>query len=246
MKFLLTMLLFLGLVPGAQAGWERVSADTIRFSGDINPGSYKEFLEVSKGGYKNVVLQSFGGTPLTALKIAEDISKNNVKVEIDGYCFSACANYLALAGKTLVLPCDALLGWHGSPTLESDEEIARKNEMLDYPFELTRAYQKWVGEFRARENRFYRSVKVDPALLQDSVAVPSGENIKPKVSFTLDEESGEFSVTRSATLWIPLPDTLETYGVSTSGFCRRYTREDIKTILKQRGMSAIAFSSGRK
>jgi hypothetical protein len=246
MKFVLMMMLCLGFVPGAQAGWERVSADTIRFSGDINPGSYKEFLEVSKGGYKNLVLRSFGGTPLTALKIAEDISKNNVKVEIDGYCFSACANYLALAGKSLVLPCDALLGWHGSPTLETDEEIARKNQMLDYPVELTRAYQKWVGEFRARENAFYRSVKIDPALLRDSVEVPASENIKPTVRFTLDDESGELSVTRSATLWIPVPDTLETYGVSTRGFCRRYTHEDIKAILKQRGMSAITFSSGRK
>lgn len=230
----------------AYAEWGRVSDSTVRLSGDIQKGDFEKYLQIVKTGYSKLELQSFGGVPLTALKIAEDIAKRNVEVVIDGYCFSACANYLALAGKRLTVRCDSLLGWHGSPTNESDEEALRNSIAQGHPKELTTIYVKWISEFRDREQRFFKAVGVDYSLLRDSVIIPSTiKKAKPEVSFKFDQETAEISTTTTATAmsWIPTPDVLKRYGVKTSGFCQRYTHDDIQALLVKKGMTWMEFSS---
>lgn len=230
----------------AFAEWERVSDSTVRFSGDIQKGDFERYLQIAKAGYSRLELQSLGGVPLTALKIAEDVAKRNVEIVIVGYCFSACANYLALAGKRLTVPCDSLLGWHGSPTNESDDEATQSSIAKGHPKELTKIYVKWVSEFREREQRFYKMMGVDHSLLRNSIIIPSAtKKTKPEVRFKFDQETAEIALTTTATAmsWIPVPDVLETYGVHTSGFCRRYTHDDIQALLVKKGMNWMEFSS---
>lgn len=240
----LVCVLLLSVSGIAKAGWERTTESTIRLDGDIDADSYEQFMDVAKAGYSKVILRSFGGVPMTALRIAEEIAKHDAEIEIDSYCFSSCANYLALAGKHLTVPCESLLGWHGTPSEETEEDIKNNHRALDYPPELTAIYQEWVNTFREREQRFYTKINVKHALLADSVSIPLSENLRPEATFTFDKETAGISLSRSAVLWIPGPDVLAMYGVPTEGFCRRYDHADIQYLLLKKGMSKIRFSSG--
>jgi hypothetical protein len=239
--------LFFGLSAHGRADWERLSETTIRLSGLIEKGSLEKYRQVSKSGYTKLIVQSAGGFPLIALKIAQDIRQREVEVVVDSYCFSACANYLALAGKRLTVPCEALLGWHGSPTLESREELRKRAIANSYPEELIEKYWQWLSTFATDEQKFYDQIGVDNHLLRDSVSVPSSIETKPKTTFTFDEETGTptVSVTSTAPLWIPTPDVLAQYGVVTTGFCKNYSHSDIQSALKKKGFNLSFWSSGR-
>lgn len=219
----------------ARAGWLRKDVNTIRLEGDIDSSSYKEYLSVSKDGFSVVELQSFGGYPNISLKIAEEIIKTNATIKIDGYCFSACANYLAFSGKSLFVPCDALLGWHGSPSLESDIEAARRFKKNKAPEKLADIYIKWLTDFRKRELTFFQKKGIDPLILNYSVNIPNKYvKSKPSSTFTFDYETGEYSLTETtiATLWIPSSETLARYGVNTDGFCNNYNDIHINNLIK--------------
>lgn len=240
------ILLLLGVSGLANAKWQRISENTIRFSGDIDNNSLSQYQTISKDGYSKLELQSFGGSNLIALKIAEDIIQRNVEIVVDGYCMSACANYLALAGKKLTVPCDSLLGWHGTVTEQSEKEIIEDFKSREYPKELVDKYLKWIKIFKDKEQNFYKKIGIDRALLTDSVKIPLNEGKKPEISFKFNEDTGEYSVSKSAVLWVPTPDVLEKYGVPTNGFCRRYSRDDIKILIEKKGFNIQFSSSGRK
>jgi len=236
--------LFWGFASPALADWTRISSDTIQLVGDIQRSSYEEYKAVAASGYSRVRLKSFGGVPLVALKIAEDIAARKVEVIVDGYCFSSCANYLVLAGAQLTVPCGALIGWHGTPTLESDDEIRRSFAAKNYPASLTDTYLGWLNDFRKREQEFFKGIKVDHRILEDSVAIPIAEKLKAKVDYKFDSETGAIStITSQAPLWIPESKTLKKYGVQIEGFCTQYSRADIENYLQQRGFK-FQVSSG--
>lgn len=224
----------------AQAGWQRVSSEAIKLEGSIDKQSYDEYLRVARDGYSKIILTSPGGVPLVALKIAEDVVSRDVTVVVDGYCMSACANYLAFSGDHLVVNCDSFLAWHG--TLETPSEALVRMQALRLPAGLIAAYTEWLTSFKLREKKFFNNVGVDYRLLEDSTQIVRAEKIAPEVGFELDRVTGDYSITRSAALWIPTPDVLENYGVDTSAFCKRYTHSDIEAMLKERGIT-IPFTS---
>jgi len=246
MRNLFVWLVFVvAFVDVARAGWERVNSETIRLNWLITEGSLGNFQDVAKAGFSVVRLRSGGGTPRVALQIASDIAQRHAVVIIQDYCFSACANYLALAGKSLVLPCDALLGWHGSPTLVTDEEWKQQSETEGHPPKLTEMYGNWLKELRQFEKFYFKTIGVNYALLTDSVEIPKLERLKPDVSFKFDEETGNYSVTRSSVMWIPTARTLKSYGIETKDFCENYGVSEIRDTIAKRGFK-IKFFSGSK
>lgn len=245
MKNHLTILvLFLGFNGTAQAGWERISPDTIRVTGDIDRDSYQDYLKVAEGGYSTLILKSAGGVPPVALQIAEDVASRDVSVVVDGYCLSACANYLAFSGQRLTVKCDSFLAWHG--TLETPDKALVNMRAKHEPEALITAYIQWLTDFKTRERSFFEKIDIDYRLLQDATEIIRAENVAPEVSFNLDEFTGDYSVTRSAALWIPTPDVLQDYGVDTKGFCQRYEDDDIISMLQMRGITMPFTSKGRQ
>ncbi|WP_371192815.1 hypothetical protein [Glaciecola sp. SC05] len=61
-------------------------------------------------------IDSRGGNSLAALEMAEWILKEELNVLVSRRCFSACANFVFLAGKTKILFDHSELVWHGSAT----------------------------------------------------------------------------------------------------------------------------------
>jgi len=233
----------------ASAGWTRISEEVIRLDGPIDAESYADFKRVADGGFNKVILRSGGGLELIALKIAERIAEKDVEIEIDGYCFSACANFLALAGRRLVVPCDSLIGWHGSHSLKTEDEVRDVHRTHEHPEELTETYLRWLDELRVREQNFYRRIDVCHELLADSVRVPAHAfpQQEPEVSFTFDPVTGEFTVSRrseTAGVWIPTARVLEKYGIRTVGFCPKYDDPaHIEAVVSSLGLSELRFTS---
>ncbi len=229
----------------ANAAWERVSPDEIKLTGSIEKGSFEEYTTLAKDGYKTLTLASEGGVSAIALRIAEDVQARDVAVVIKGGCFSACANYLAIAGDSLTVECGAILSWHGSAFNSEPDRASMAAAGL--PNELIEMNAKWVADFAARERAFFRRAGVDRRLLEDSTAIIAEEGIENTVSFTFDEETGSYTTTKSAAFWIPKPSVLEDYGIDTSGFKCPYGDEDIRAWFGKRGDTTTRFSSrGRR
>lgn len=236
-------LLVCGAADCAHAGWERLSPSTITLTGEIGRSSFEEYSVIAIDGYSTLILNSPGGTPLVALRIAEDVSSRNVDIVVDGFCGSSCANYLAVAGKNLTVTCDSLVGWHG--TLQSSEEAAIEMQAKGEPAELIKARSTWLANFHARERKYFKKVGVNYALLDDSVEIVREKDVTSSVDFTFDEITGDYTVSRSAAIWIPTIEIMQIYGIDTSGFCGQRTHDDIASALEKKGWNIPFASSGR-
>lgn len=234
----LPLLLLLPLASQA-ASWQRVSSDTLKLSGAIDEGSLAEYTAVAQGGYRHLLLDSPGGLPSVALAIAEDVTARQADVTVTGDCLSACANYLAIAGRSLHVGCDALLGWHGStlqPLAEDDIAELRRQGASDA---FIQRYAGWHRAFSEREQHLYQHAGIDRAILQDSVAVMAQQGVAPEtaVSFDFDELTGALRTASSTTaeLWLPPADVLAHYGFPAKDFEACYTARHIDELVKQRG-----------
>lgn len=216
----------------AWAGWSRSSSSTIRLEGDIGKDSYEQYIEVAKGGFTKVLLNSSGGYPSVALKIARDIQKHpDVEIDVKGVCISACASYLAIAGKHLNIECDSVVAWHGGLGRPEDEARAMRAEGI--PEGLVVAYTAWLKTFHADESAFYARAGVDIALLADSEKAVSALDLDE--SYTLDAATGEYSYSTSAGVWVPSMNSLKKYGVDGLQYCRDYSPAETAKVMKRNG-----------
>ncbi|QRP63091.1 hypothetical protein I6J77_13320 [Rhodanobacter sp. FDAARGOS 1247] len=223
----------------AWAGWTRSSSSTIRFEGDIEKGSYEQYLAVARGGFTRVLLNSSGGYPSVALKIARDIQgRPDVEIDVKGVCISACASYLAIAGKRLNIECDSVVAWHGG--LGKAEDEARSMRAEGIPEGLVVEYAAWLDAFHADESAFYAGASVDIALLADSEKAVNALDLKE--SYTLDPVTGEYSYSTSAGVWVPSMKSLRNYGVKKLKYCHDYSPDRIGEILKRNGYQ-VKFST---
>lgn len=223
----------------AWAGWTRSSSSTIQLQGDIEKGSYAQYLEVARGGFTRVLLDSSGGNPSVALKIAKDIQRHaDVEIDVKGVCISACASYLAIAGKRLNIECDSVVAWHGD--LGTPEDEARSMRAEGIPEGLVVEYAAWLKAFHADEAAFYANAGVDIALLTDSEKAVGALDLKE--SYTLDAATGEYSYSTSAGVWVPSMRSLKQYGVKKLKYCRDYSQDQTAEILKKHGYQ-VKFST---
>lgn len=224
------------------AHWSRVDKDTIRLDGEIDRNSYASYQEASEGGYSTVILRSEGGSPMPALLIAKDMQRIQPNIVVNGYCLSACANYLFLASSAPRVECGAVIVWHGSPSgeFESNIEIMRLEGKSP---KLVAAYKAWASRFEAMERDFFSSTGIDRHLLSDSEVVLRREKVSPESTFKFDEMTGDYSETTSAGMWIPTTDVMREYGIKVKNFCPSYDA-DIPKSLNNLGINA-AYTSAR-
>jgi ATP-dependent protease ClpP protease subunit len=84
------------------------------FEGAITQESIDAFLEKNRDFQgTSIKLMSHGGDGLAAMKLADWILRKELDVVVDTICYSACANYLFLAGKKKTIAPGAILMWHG-------------------------------------------------------------------------------------------------------------------------------------
>ncbi len=92
--------------------------------GEIDRDMAQNFLDLNLPKSFSIVVNSGGGYAESALDIAEKILFKNGHVIVDNVCWSACANYLFLSGKTKVVLPRSTVAWHGGPLHVAKPNIA--------------------------------------------------------------------------------------------------------------------------
>jgi hypothetical protein len=114
-----------------KCGWQRINDTTLRLYGPIRPYPSKSSPEYFKSllteKSKKIILSSGGGDGESGIILGNLIKDHNLDTEVDGFCLSACANYLFPAGKIKTI--NGVLGYHGGAiSILKDETEKIKNQ----------------------------------------------------------------------------------------------------------------------
>jgi len=110
-----------GLVCGAssirlETAPPETEPERIYISGKIEKGDDEKFIELATARVRTVVVSSRGGDYETGLSIGAAIHKLKMAVEVDGECFSACAQFIFPAGSTKSIRARSFLAFHAGDT----------------------------------------------------------------------------------------------------------------------------------
>ncbi|WP_132968640.1 hypothetical protein [Vibrio crassostreae] len=86
---------------------------TLIFDGSISGDSVLEALRVvrnSGADIDKIRITSPGGDVPSGIELGYVVKENNLDVEIDQLCFSACANHVIPAAKTVLIKGGSLIG----------------------------------------------------------------------------------------------------------------------------------------
>jgi len=173
--------------PDSEPANITIQGDTMVFEGDTSEESWAALSElVDNGATQNVtrmIITSPGGDTFAGRKIARWVHDNIAVLEVDGMCFSSCANYIFPAALRKIIREDAFVAWHGSersgeivslnyPGVTArvfEREELREAILYDQPDlygtkDLTRILDHEYARFedsRADESRFFEEIGVD-------------------------------------------------------------------------------------
>lgn len=133
----------------------RQVGNAVRFDGRIDQPSVDEFLRLIRDpAIRRLVIRSPGGVVGAALQMGEAVHERGMDVEVEGACFSSCANYIFPAGRRKQMSSPTAVGWHGN--------------MTHVVYRHQRGQETWTAEQLAqarelarREQAFFRRIGVD-------------------------------------------------------------------------------------
>ena len=234
MKKMALMVLPILFTVGHAEGWERVSRDEITFEGEFDKNSYREFMAIVDGGYREVRVSSLGGNPNITLLIAEDIQRRGARVTVEKYCASACANYILTATRAPRVKCGAVLAWHG--TFEGYDETSLR--MSGFPETVITQIKDWTTNFSLREKLLLSKSGINPGLLIDSGRFAHDNASGTSTTYGFDELTGDLTTKIETKSWFPTTKVLRNYGIDTRNFCPDYDRQ-IKTNMERLGIKGV-------
>lgn len=80
------------------------------------------FYEKKGRDSRKIVVESEGGHALPAIAIGMYVREKGLDIEVEGYCLSACANYIFTAGKTKYVKKYSQIIYHGGALQEDLED----------------------------------------------------------------------------------------------------------------------------
>lgn len=213
---------FGGLAANCQADapqvWFRTSSDEIRLTGEIRPDSFEQFTKVAEGGFRRVVLNSPGGMEFAAMRIAQDPRYKDADIVVSEKCISACANYLAVLGRSLAVDCDSVIGFHGT-TLQMYPFFL--NPVISMLSKMNAKYKNknvsnWYKNSEQEARNLFKDRKIDIKLL-------FYKNSKFRKNFyelEFDQDTGGPTQTISQNgIWMPSEEQLRAFGLKNLTYC---------------------------
>lgn len=135
-----------------------VVGDTLVFDGMITGETVLEAMRAVRESDKAInrlKITSTGGDMAVGIEFGYFVKENNLDVEVSELCFSACANYVLPAAKSVVINSNSLIGWHGGAK-QADELWELSVPKKDRP-----AFMKYLTRLRVKETAFFGYVGVD-------------------------------------------------------------------------------------
>lgn len=191
MNYLLVLFSLL-FVFDASATDQIMSNATTLFTGPITNDSVNEFIKrnSSNAELTEVEIASQGGDGMAALRFANWIKDKGLDVRVRNACFSACANYIFLAGKNKIINKGSFVGWHGDADQKDLRELVSKCDAIEERklrnLPVSAAGEKFlddknkecasVRQVHLEQVKFYKMVGVDPIvgrLGQEPINYPS-------------------------------------------------------------------------
>lgn len=176
-------------------------AQDLRIDEEISPTLADRFLNELSPDVSVITIRSHGGHELSALRIARAIESLNIAIEVDGYCYSACASILLPAASEVRIDAEDIIALHGDSNsiLRIPGFIQQDNPNL--------AEQKLA----AQETRsFYEGQDADINWLFEALYV-----IEP-ICYHIDIRSQRGRLETKYNLWIPPMSVLSAIGIEFS------------------------------
>lgn len=202
--------------PATAADWKRVNASTLAMSGSIERDEFARFSARFDERVRRLVVTSPGGSEFQALQIGEVLARRGVDVYVLGYCTSACANFIFVAGRQRWLVGDAVVGYHGSEvTALRDEERLRSDLAQSLPPEGVAWKFAWIHRLGERAHALYRERGASTKILDLSGCITSHAR-KHWQTFEGDEATGSTKVDSgsTATIWLPSRAQFAAHGIT--------------------------------
>ncbi|MCO7188940.1 MULTISPECIES: hypothetical protein [unclassified Pseudoalteromonas] len=152
-----------------------VNKHSIVYQGTLNEpdNTQVQLLLETHSSIDTLVISSGGGPIELGIDLAELIQKHALRVKINGFCFSSCANYILLSGRPTEVAKDAVIGWHGDASsarwrnsdIDAMVDNLQGEQRKQKWAELRAHYDAVIEQLSAREKAFYQSMGVEHTLL---------------------------------------------------------------------------------
>jgi hypothetical protein len=152
-SYLFTLALVFGLANYSFANYDRVSVvygdsknQTIFIEGNIGDETLEQIEFATRGWIPNtVVISSGGGVTAVAIELAKIIRKWNATLVVDGFCFSACANYLFTGARLKVVLPFSVVGVHSISSRPSNPSGKTPRSKFEQPIETELSFLSDIG-----------------------------------------------------------------------------------------------------
>ncbi|GGC93883.1 hypothetical protein [Undibacterium terreum] len=147
----------------------RIDSSTVAYHGVIGKGSTRHLLPFLDAGTDTLVVTSAGGSADEGMRLAEELRKRHIRLVVDKYCMSSCANYLFLAARQKSVNPGSLIGFHGAPLGSLSEEKERQFQQgrLSSKSMKGEGMQNYLDKLAIRELEFFAEIGVDRGLYRD-------------------------------------------------------------------------------
>ncbi|HTD03790.1 hypothetical protein [Undibacterium sp.] len=147
----------------------RIDSGTIAYEGQISKGSRQHLLRYLNDATSTLIVTSEGGSAEEGMLIAEELRKRNIRLIVEKYCMSSCANYLFLAAQQKSVNPNSLIGFHGAPLGSLPEEKEREFQLgrLNSRSMKGEGLQAYLDRLAVRELEFFAEIGVDRSLYRD-------------------------------------------------------------------------------
>ncbi len=199
-----------------------------RLSGEIDQSFISSLASLNHR--KRIVINSTGGDPDFGEKAAMLIEEKQLRVVIDGLCFSSCAEYILPSAADLVFTQNAVIGFHQNPTMIDffRNEYSTQDRPLCF-YEDNLSFISNLHKRKLGHDKFWRTV-LDQLNLVDVEIVEKDSCSETGFRFAHD-------------LWIPSSVTLRSeYGLKFKGsVCvdSKKCRKKLSDVLVSKGVNYI-------
>lgn len=164
-----------------------LTGDTLIYEGMITGDGVLEAIRMvrqSDKTIKKLKITSTGGEMAVGIEFGYFVKENQLDVEISEVCFSACANYILPAAKSVVINTNSLIGWHGG---------AKQTDKLwqqSVPKSDKAAFMTYLNRLRTKETAFFRHMGVDQQITTYGQTIENSCQIKQQTHgwyYTLED-----------------------------------------------------------
>lgn len=136
----------------------RLQEPFFNMAGKIDEKLLRSFVD-APDNFEKVVVKSQGGDVIAAIEIAKIIKKRNLDVEVNGYCLSACAQYILPSARNIIIRDKSIVALHHSPF-----SIMK---MLEFSkiYDESEKYKKVSNE----EVKFYNEININIDYIKNSI-----------------------------------------------------------------------------